>query len=555
MSNDYLIVPGSEYKEPEDTTIAQESDFLRIDKALHEIQEHGLEPNARKHLDVPSNKDLKKLEDDLQDLSELFTSIQESNKEYYDSLKEEVQNVENSLDKYARLDQESDFNAPPTINGKTIALADEIKLWLKNYAKSGEVSEKIKEALINYVLVKDVYTTKETLSSKQINDLILEYLENYVSQDDLKHCSFATVGKVNHVMRQHNAELDPHKINTKLTDALKAFYKKGETYSRAETYSRDQINQIIDKLVKSACEGIIDSHLAVNPHLDSRDVRDIIEIYAHSNLINNTQLEEALTEAKRACDQHQPIWKTSGPVLTTVGFVEDNTELPAELTLQQILDQIFYGSKISISADEEAALGERVDVTMCVHIGIPVKSIKLYQNGVVVDEFDLEEFEDGCITRQYGPIDEDTEFTFTVTYTDDEELSESTTVRATWPIFVGKIPIMKAECTLKMGFLNDLISQDPINNEFVNSLPVVHKYDFKDPGLVYLIVGIPISYNKELDYMSNGIQKFGREAFDFHRIGIVKNIKYGVSKECAYDFYTYTQPLSSLNSEVTFNFV
>lgn len=34
-------------------------------------------------------------------------------------------------------------------------------------------------------------------------------------------------------------------------------------------------------------------------------------------------------------------WKTSGPVQTTVGFVEDNTQLPDHLTCQEIFDLIF----------------------------------------------------------------------------------------------------------------------------------------------------------------------------------------------------------------------
>lgn len=548
MQNDYILVPGLPEQVQEEIK-TQEEEFLKIAEALGELGEKGLLTKARANLGVPSNKDLADFKEDINDSVKRF---QDTFNEKHTEYQKEIDTVKDSLETFIKKDGTIPFEVIPKVGTKPLITKDEVDFALQKYVKPSFVNEKINQVLTkleNYVESKDVYTIDETYGKKDLDTM----LDNkYIQKDSINSYDFAKNSKVNRIQKAIEKSIEDFKVKT--ANDLEKYYKKRDVWSRAESYSKDQIDLIIDKLVENACEDIIENHLNNTTHISSQDILTIVKNYAKSNLVDIKTLKNSISDIQNECEKHKPIWRTSGPVRTTVGFVEDNTELPAELTLQQILDQIFYGSKISISADEKAEIGEMVDVTMCVHIGIPVKSIYLYMNGERIDSFDIEDFEEGCITRSYGPILEDSEFTFTVTYDDDSTLSESTTVTAAWPLFVGVIPTMKFGSTITMTDLNMLIKIDPVNNEFVTDIPVTHRYNFKHNRLVYLIVGIPTKYNKELDYMTNQIQKFTKEAFNFHRISLTKEVN-DQFKECSYDFYIYDQPLSSLNSDVTFNFV
>lgn len=553
MQNDYILTLGDLEEDSQGAENVTNSETLKVENALHEIQELGLQKSARLHLGVPSTQDL---EDVKQELIDTVNSLQESNKETYNNQQNTISEIQEQLDKYATLDGDFSFDATPKVGDESLVTEKTVDKKLESYAKSNKVDSKIKEALqvlSQYVQSSDVYTKSQTYAARTIDNMLTDYLR----KEDLDSYNLASVGKVNSTMRAHNAELDPHGLNAKLSNALKSYYKKSDVYTKAQTYSRIQLDEIINKLVAEACDGIVDKHNNNIQHLDSQDVITIVKNYANTNLVNPIALHDAIEEVEHECKCNKPIWKTSGPVLTTVGFVEDNTELPPELTLQQILDRIFYGPRISLSADETVGPEEMVDVTMCVHISVPVKSIILYMNGQPIDYFELEEFDEGCITRQYGPITEETEFTFVVDQGDWEGavLSESVTVGVQYPMFVGIIPKMKAESTLTLKYLKTLVKADGFNNEWLNELPIVHKYKFRDPNFQKLIVGIPTSMNKELDSMTNSIQTFTSEAFNFHRIELTYIFKNQQVHTEYYDFYIYNQPLSSLNSEVTFNFI
>lgn len=547
MSNDYILTPGEYDKDTYDTPVEQSDEFLKIDEALSEIARVGKQASARQNLNVMSTTEVTNIIDDL-DSRLSGTEINISN---LSTLTEnQIAEITDRLEQYVTKDGNTAFEKIPKVNSKPLITEESVDEKLESYYDKQEVKAVVERALDildEYVQKGDVYTKEQTYCAKKINNILNDYLR----KEDLPSYHYATVGKVESVMRSHNATVDPHNFNAKLTQVLKNYPKRTEVLPKAETYSREQLDDILDKLVDQACQDLIDTHVLQTPHLDTQRVRDLIKSYAKANLVDKTDLEDALCQVNTDIENCQPIWKTSGPVLTTVGFVEDNTLLPPELTMQQILDQIFYGSKISIAAEEKVRIGEMVDVTMCLHIGLPTKSIILYMNGVPVDEFDQEEFAEGCITRPYGPITEDTIFTLKVVYGDDIEQETSTKVSVSYPLFVGIIPNMKQEHTLTMAYLKELVDNDPINNEFLDDIPLVHRYNFADAKLQKLIVGIPSAYNMELDSMSNQIQTFTREAFNFHRIGVTI-APFG---EVLYDFYIYKQKLSSLNSEVTFNFV
>lgn len=61
----------------------------------------------------------------------------------------------------------------------------------------------------------------------------------------------------------------------------------------------------------------------------------------------SNQIAEALAAYKEENPanliyQYDAVWEPAKPVQTTIGFIEDNEELPQKLTLQQALDRMFY---------------------------------------------------------------------------------------------------------------------------------------------------------------------------------------------------------------------
>lgn len=562
MQNDYIIPTGiPDNTVPYEEQNIPESKYLEIDNQLKELVDKNYQEQARHNLGVPSNQELENLSELLSDLEERISNIKEGIDNRNKELSNSIHDIKDELETFVKTDGSRAFNGEMPVYGNSALITeDSVNNKLKSYSTKTDVSNSVEKALLDvankYAEKNKVWDINNSYSKSQVD----QKLNNeYVSKDLLKEKGYVNLQQVKNKIKEHNQEYNAHNFEDRIKDLLKGYCKRSEVWSRSCTYNRGEINSIIEKLVDSAYEDVVEHHLNTTHHLNELEIRGIVDNYAEQHLVNNQTLINTITKLQSECEKQKPIWRTSGPVLTTVGFVEDNTVLAEELTLQQILDHIFYGSDISISADENIGVNEMVDVTMCLRMGLPVKSIILYMNGNPIDDdFVLEDFEEGCVTRQYGPITEDTEFVFEVIQDNSEntKLSQSTTVKVQYPIFVGTIPKMKAESTLTLSYLNkSLIKKDDLNNEWVYDLPVVHKYNFKDPSYQKLIVGIPTNYNKELDYMTNQIQTFTKDAFNFHRTELTFQLDENNTHAEHYDFYIYNQPLSSLDSLVTFNFV
>ena len=149
---------------------------------------------------------------------------------------------------------------------------------------------------------------------------------------------------------------------------------------------------------------------------------------------------------------------------------DDNTPVPATMSLQEVLDAIFYGKGISISAPDYVTINNKVPITLCVHGSTGLIDVaELYQDGKLTISFVKEDFENGCVTVDSLPIIEDTEFTFKVTYTNEAVHEESITVKAALPIFVGLLPKWKFGNVITWNYLEELASEEPNNNQFINS--------------------------------------------------------------------------------------
>lgn len=77
-------------------------------------------------------------------------------------------------------------------------------------------------------------------------------------------------------------------------------------------------------------------------------------------------------------------------------------------------------------------------------------------------------------------------------------------------------------------------------------------YKFQDADLRHPFVVLPESY-PNLDNMTTSSQKFGIDAFDV--IDMIPMRIPGVDQDIIYKMYIYKQALSSLNQDVTFNFI
>lgn len=570
MSNDAILILG---EDDEICDIPQETtpqEYLTVDGSLKEIADSNSQALARTNLDVYSKSEVNDIKESIVSQAD---NDREQTKAITDGLKQNLENIEQTQDEFVKKDGSTPFESiqegvTPSDNVENALVTVRYILnKLKSYSTTSDANKTLEDKLAildNYALLSDVYKKSNTYCKAQINNL----LESYVKADGTTPFKYpqegqypklrphlSTKGYVDDIIKQHKNELDPHNFQAILNQKLANYYKKSETYTKAQTYSRLQLDQIIDQLVSDACKSLIEEHLNTTQHLTSQDVQRIIKQYSVNNLVTKEDLEESLLETKQELSEIDPIWKTSGPVLTTVGFVEDNTELPTEMTMQEILDSIFYGAKISIHTADRVQIGGIVDVTVCLHGGARTNSIILYQDDVVLEQFTDADFADSCVTVQSNPITADTTFRFVVLYANGLEQEVTATVRAIAPIFVGLLPKWKFGNTITTEYLNELVAEDPDNNRFVSDYEefgdITQSYNFKDASLRHILLAVPTSHS-DLKEITTSSQRFGIDAFDI--INIIPFQIEHAETDIMYKLYIYRQALSSINQDVTFKF-
>lgn len=442
----------------------------------------------------------------------------------------------------------------------------------------------IENMLQQYVKYSQVYLKDQLYTQDEINKQNKAYVKldgstpftsTQSGKDPVLNDHLSTKRYVDQTMQKHLATVDPHGFTSILNNKLAFYAKTANVYNRDQTYSKQQIDLIIHQLVSDAAEEVIADHLsAIDPHhiLDIvkkeyikqdgttvfKNPQSGVDAVKPQDLVTLHQVEEKVQEVNKTINKLQPIWKTSGPVQSTVGFLEDNTPVPDSMTLQQVCDAIFYGSGISLTVPGSVIAGETCPVTICVSgsTGL-IKIAELYQGDKVIYTFNGNDFKDGCITVDSEPILEDTTFTFKVTYTNGSNHSESKTVTCNVPIFVGLLPKWKFGYTVSMEYLKELQRQDidGTQNRFLNYgkdlTSVTFKYVFTDKDLRHPFIVVPETYPK-LDSVQIAAQGFGIEAFN-----VIDKIPLKVSalnKDVIYTMYIYKQALSNLNQEVTYNF-
>ena len=371
-------------------------------------------------------------------------------------------------------------------------------------------------------------------------------------------------------MYAHKVESNPHNFLTILNDKLDTYAKKQDVYNKYQVYTKTEIDSQINRVVNNSIQNNIAEYVEsinreINNIYDQNYIKQDGSIPFTNpqkgvNAIDSNDLVtlEQLINLKEDIKDNSPIWKTSGPVETAVGFVEEGTDFPRQITVQEILDAMFYGQRVSIECAEVIDITKKCQVTMCIHGSTSlIERTELYQQGNIIGTFTKEQFVDGYLTVDSEPILEDTEFTFKV-YCSDGAIYEATAfVKVMLPIFVGLLPKWKFASTITMDYLKELELQDSegTQNRFIrkvnDKLPIKFAYKFQDPQLRHQFIVLPVEY-PDLVSLTTSTQRFGIEAFD-----IIDQIPLhidGLENDIIFKIYVYRQALSNLDQEVTYNF-
>lgn len=460
---------------------------------------------------------------------------------------------------------------------------------------------KVKDLLANYVKLSDTYTTSSLYSKKELDALLAGYVKKdgsapftkpQIGCDPTTPSHLATSRYVQQIMQNHNDEADPHAFLATLNKYLANYYTKSEVYPKSQTYSRVQLLDIIKAQIGDVVDQAIASYIAKEGSVSELKDFVINELYKciksdgsltftapqagvaatkANEFVVLEQLEELKTSLEEKTDtitnstQDIVKWVTTGPVQTTVGFVEDNTVLPREMTLQQVCDAIFYGRKVGVEAPQYAAYGENVCIEIYVNGISTLVEASIYKNNTLIGTLSADDFknsvdESGDSGYYYkfcgtGKFTEDTEWKVVFTYSDGQTIVDTAETRLAHPIFVGAVPYWwNGHEDMTIENLKAIAKEDPDNCKFLvigsdyNELEV--SFDFQDPRMRSIVVVLPESY-PDLTKMVTPTQDVGAEAFAKWTLCMYPgDTETGV----LYKIYVFNQLLVKLNQTVKFYF-
>lgn len=587
-----ILTPGKDNSSNTEQTPTINPGYLVKDNLLSEFETESEKSVARYNLGVLPAEDVYTKEEVEPLIAQRISKKLAEHLDSSDHITEEE--ILDMLVDLIRNDGTTPFTAPqagvdPVSNHDltTKAYVDRLIQGCLKLADRAKILEQVANTLRDYVKQEDVYTKDEVYTKDQIYNQSTKYVRIDGTTPFEKPQSgrtpqisshLTTKGYVDNLLRAHEEDIDPHGFTEKLSKKLRKYALKENVYDRTQTYSRGQVDQIIDKLVAIAVEEALRSHEDLDdPHGILDRVKQLgyvhkdgsiaftapqkgVDAVSPQDLATLRQLQQLVSEVRQdIADIPEPLWKTSGPVESTVGHVEDNTPVPDTMTLQEVCDAIFYGKGICLEVPEFVIITETCPVTMCVHgsTGL-IDYAQLLQNGKVIATFYGEDFKDGCITIDSEPLFQDAEFTFRVYYTNGAVHEETKVVHCYLPIFVGLLPKWEFGNVITMERLIELSNEDieGTQNRFLNYgkdlKTFTFGYKFQDADLRHPFVVLPESY-PNLDNMTTSSQKFGIDAFDV--IDMIPMRIPGVDQDIIYKMYIYKQALSSLNQDVTFNFI
>lgn len=588
MADESILTAGVE--EDEETTDSEETTetYLVRDNYLSEYESDTDKDIVRQNLKVPYIDNVfNKTETNIRILEEINSAIEvhlnaEDPHGTEASIKEELNN------NYVRNDGTTPFLAiqkgvDPEEDEDLVtkAYADNLVKDLLTDDDKEDILTEVETLLTSYVKSSETYDKDSAYSATEVDNLLKQYVradgtipftKSQIGIDPTLDSHLATKRYADKILYEHRIEVDPHNFISTLNNRLAAYAKLKDVYTKTQTYSRSQLNslisnavdeqldaataaykEIVDELADSLSEYVkVDgttAFTAAQKGVDATEDNELTTLSQVNDLISqvNTSINNAVSNS---------LWVSSGATSCSVGCIEAGTEFSGELTLQQVCDAIFYGNYITLEVPDSAQIGETIDVVICVYGDTDnIQGAYLYQDGVLIGTYNGDDFEDGCITVESEQITGDTEFYFDVIFQSGKESTITKTVNGQWPVFVGLLPKWKTASTITMDYLYELENEDADGtmNRFIeydgDGSSITFSYSFEDSSLRHVFLVIPASY-PDLVSMSIASQDFDIEAFD-----VVEEIPLEVAGEdVIYTIYVYSQAISYLDQDVTFNF-
>lgn len=572
--------------------VNNEEKYLQIGNLLSEFDSEDEKAIARTNLGVPAIGDV-------YNKTEVNNGINNAVKNSMENhlLAEDPHNILPAVDDLIKDMVKTDGSTPFTAPQSGIDPIQSYHLTTKSFVESllnshlsasdpHKVMNLVREALTEYVKTSQVYLKSELYTKNDITSLLNSYIRNdgstafkrpQIGVDPQTDGHLTTKRYVDNLIQKHLSEVDPHGFISTLNSRLSNYYKKTDTYSKSETYSRQQLDSIISGLVTNAAKSVVESHInAYDPHGTYQAIQNLhyvprdgsvpftnpqkgVAAVEDDDLVTLKQLKEVLegTSEIGTLSEGCSGWNTSGPVQTTVGFIEDNSVLPDHLSCQEVFDMIFYGKGISISAPEYAAVGDTVKITLNIKGSLAdVQTIELYQGDQVIGSYSVDDFSNGELIVDSLPLTENpTIFTFKVCYMNGN-CNEATATTAIGNFtYIGLLPKWYTGSNITLQYLNELIINDGKNNVKVASQDTtfVHRYNFDSPtDPKHIFIMVPKEDGKTLYQMSTPSQQFGIDAFD-----VISDLPIVMSDgtTVVYVVYIYKETITGLNNiEVIFKF-
>lgn len=350
----------------------------------------------------------------------------------------------------------------------------------------------------------------------------------------------------------------------------------------SDTYSRSVIDSKLESLVESSVDAalnrelanILDDHLnTVDPHGDRAYADGKFVPYDTLATLGTTDVpsltEELRTEITNkvdtAIEQNIPVWQSSGPVQSTVGFVEDNTDFEGkEFTLQSIMDMIFYGRGVYIdTSDNTVILGNKTYVSIRVQGSSEnIDNIVVKQNGVIISVLDISDLDlNNVATLLSDPVVENTTFTVEVNYVGvDNPITATKQVTIGSAVFIGIIDKFQNTTAITWNDLLQLTRSDSTNNEFFSTGPdgeiedIEKDFDFTSSTQKQILVAVPAT-SPDISEMSVSLQSYDIDAFNIiNQIPMNIPVEGQNPQQVLYKFMIYKQGLNTLDTTVLFKF-
>ena len=560
------------------------SDFLRKDQYLGEFSDEATLPDgttfnekakARENLDVYSRSEVEDMVD-----TEHDHMLQTVNSTMRQHLEADDPHGSRAYTDAAIQQQATDTTVE--LNTLKANLESLLNRRLLDFVKTNDFETFKAQVLRDMALAfENFYTKAKVYTKDEINVLNSQFVKTNGTTpftkpqqgvDPKLDRDLATKRYVDNVFSHATDFLNNIEFRTWLNQRLAVYAKLSDTYSRDTIDNKLQnlVDSVVDTAINRALTDILEDHIQANdPHGDRAyaDGKFATQESVHSLTKEDVpQLVEQLEQdvEERIDEIPEPVWKTTGPVQTTVGFVEDNTDFGGkEFTLQGIMDAIFYGKSVSIYAGEEVVMGGTTDVTITIHGSTEtVNNIIIKQGDTVLAELEPSDLdENGQATVKSNPVMEDTTFSVEVYYVGiDEPVTAETLVKVGKGVFIGIIPEYETASTITWYRMQELANSDPTNNKFFSTRletldDLELKYEFTSPREPkQIFVAVPAEY-PDIVEMATSSQQFGIDAFNVvNQVPLSVELPNGEIRTMLYKYSVYKEALVTLSTKVTFKF-